>query len=51
MVNVLGHGKFAAQGGDWGGHLCAALGVRHPRHADILVNMLSLRPDQRNSRI
>ena len=47
MVNVLGHGKFAAQGGDWGGHLCAALGVRHPtRLAGIHVNMLSLRPDQ-----
>ena len=47
MVNVLGHKKFAAQGGDWGAHLCAALGVRHPdRLVGIHVNMLSLRPDQ-----
>ena len=47
MVDVLGHNKFAAQGGDWGAHLCAALGVRHPdRLVGIHVNMLSLRPDQ-----
>jgi pimeloyl-ACP methyl ester carboxylesterase len=46
MVDVLGHKTFAAQGGDWGAHLCAALGVRHPdKLAGIHVNMLSLRPD------
>ena len=47
MVDVLGHKKFAAQGGDWGAHLCANLGVRHPtKLAGIHVNLLSLRPDQ-----
>ena len=47
MVDVLGHKKFAAQGGDWGAHLCAALGVRHPdRVAGIHVNMLAIRLDQ-----
>ena len=47
MVDVLGHKKFAAQGGDWGAHLCSNLGVRHAsKLAGIHVNMLSLRPDQ-----
>lgn len=46
MVDVLGYPRFAAQGGDWGAHLCAALGVRHPtRLVGIHVNMLSIRPD------
>ena len=30
MVDVLGYGKFAAQGGDWGAFTCSSLGVRHP---------------------
>ena len=47
MVNVLGHRKFAAQGGDWGAFTCSALGVRHAdKLAGIHLNMLSIRPDQ-----
>lgn len=47
MVDVLGYGRFAAQGGDWGAHTCSSLGVRHAgKLAGIHLNMLSLRPDQ-----
>jgi len=46
MVDVLGHEKFAAQGGDWGAFTCSALGVRHPEKlAGIHLNMLSVKPD------
>ena len=47
MVDVLGHKRFAAQGGDWGAFTCSNLGVRHAEKlAGIHLNMLSLRPDQ-----
>lgn len=46
MVDVLGHEKFAAQGGDWGAFTCSALGVRHAdKLAGIHLNMLSVKPD------
>jgi pimeloyl-ACP methyl ester carboxylesterase len=45
MTQVLGHQKFAAQGGDWGAFTCSALGVRHAdKLAGIHLNMLSLNP-------
>jgi pimeloyl-ACP methyl ester carboxylesterase len=30
MTKVLGYERFAAQGGDWGGHICGHLGHKHP---------------------
>ncbi|MGI9522474.1 MAG: epoxide hydrolase family protein, partial [Hyphomicrobiaceae bacterium] len=46
MVDVLGHRRFAAQGGDWGAFTCSALGVRHPEKiACIHLNMLSIKPN------
>lgn len=45
MVDVLGHKTFAAQGGDWGGITCSALGVRHPEKLiGVHQNMLALNP-------
>ena len=45
MTQVLGHRKFAAQGGDWGSFTCSALGVRHPdKLVGIHLNMLSVNP-------
>ena len=45
MTQVLGHRKFAAQGGDWGAFACSALGVRHPdKLVGIHLNMLALNP-------
>ena len=47
MTQVLGHGKFGVQGGDWGAFVAAALAVRHPdKLVGIHVNLLSIRPDQ-----
>lgn len=47
MTDVLGYGKFAAQGGDWGAAVCSGLGVRHPgKTVGIHLNMLWVRPDQ-----
>ncbi len=46
MTGVLGHARFAAQGGDWGAFTCSALGIRHAEKlAGIHLNMLALRPD------
>ena len=46
MTDVLGYGRFAAQGGDWGGFITSRLGVAYPeRLAGIHVNLLSLRRD------
>jgi pimeloyl-ACP methyl ester carboxylesterase len=46
MTQVLGHQKFAAQGGDWGAFTCSALGVRHAdKLAGIHLNMLSVNPN------
>ena len=47
MTQVLGHGKFGVQGGDWGAFVASALAVRHPdKLVGIHVNLLSIRPDQ-----
>lgn len=32
MVEELGYSTYGAQGGDWGGLIATALGVRHPEH-------------------
>jgi len=46
MTDVLGYGRFAAQGGDWGGFITSRLGAAYPeRLAGIHVNLLSLRRD------
>jgi microsomal epoxide hydrolase len=46
MTDVLGHRRFAAQGGDWGGFVTARLGAAYPdRLVGIHVNLLSLRRD------
>jgi len=46
LMTALGYPRFAAQGGDWGGFTCSALGVRHPeRLLGIHLNLLSTRPD------
>ena len=45
MTDVLGHKRFAAQGGDWGAFTCSALGVRHPEKLiGIHLNLLSVNP-------
>lgn len=46
MTDVLGYGRFAAQGGDWGGFITSRLGYVYPeRLAGIHLNLLSLRRD------
>jgi microsomal epoxide hydrolase len=48
MTDVLGHRRFAAQGGDWGAFITAGLGARHAdRLAGIHLNLLPLRRDPR----
>ena len=48
MTNVLGYGKFAAQGGDWGAFVCSRLGVDFPqRLIGIHLNLLAVRRDQK----
>jgi microsomal epoxide hydrolase len=46
MTDVLGYGRFAAQGGDWGGFIASRLGYAH---ADQLIgihlNLLAVRRD------
>ena len=45
MTDVLGYGKFVAQGGDWGAHISSAMSVRHPdKLAGIHLNMLTVNP-------
>jgi pimeloyl-ACP methyl ester carboxylesterase len=47
MTQVLGHQKFAVQGGDWGSSIASAMAVRHAaKVAGIHVNLLTIRPDQ-----
>jgi microsomal epoxide hydrolase len=42
MTEVLGYGRFAAQGGDWGGYISAQLGAAHAdRVLGIHVTLLS----------
>ncbi|HEY3068521.1 MAG TPA: alpha/beta fold hydrolase [Methylomirabilota bacterium] len=43
MTDVLGYGRFAAQGGDWGAFITSALAVKHPeRLAGIHINLLAV---------
>jgi len=47
MTQVLGHQKFAVQGGDWGSSIASAMAVRHAtKVAGIHLNLLTIRPDQ-----
>jgi pimeloyl-ACP methyl ester carboxylesterase len=46
MTEVLGYRRYAAQGGDWGGMIAAALGVTQPESLiGIHVNLLAIRRD------
>ena len=46
MTGVLGFGRFAAQGGDWGGFIASVLGHRYPeRIIGIHLNLLAVRRD------
>jgi len=46
MTDVLGHARFGAQGGDWGGFISSVLGHRHPaRMIGIHLNLLAVRRD------
>jgi microsomal epoxide hydrolase len=45
MTEVLGYGRYRAQGGDWGAVVTSFLGLNHREHLDgIHVNMTGLRP-------
>ena len=47
MTDVLGYGRFAAQGGDWGAFITSRLGYQFPeRIIGIHLNMLAVRRDQ-----
>jgi pimeloyl-ACP methyl ester carboxylesterase len=46
MVDVLGYQRFAAQGGDFGAFISAALGLNHAEHVlGIHLNLLPLKRD------
>jgi microsomal epoxide hydrolase len=46
MTEVLGYGRFGAQGGDWGSFITARLGLAYPdRLSGIHLNMLPVRRD------
>ncbi|HEX5092204.1 MAG TPA: alpha/beta fold hydrolase [Burkholderiales bacterium] len=46
LMALLGYERFGAQGGDWGGFICAVLGHRHAaRLTGIHVNLLALKRD------
>ena len=46
MTGVLGHERFAAQGGNWGAFVTSRLGYAYARHlTGIHINLLSLRRD------
>jgi hypothetical protein len=46
MTDVLGYGRFAAQGGDWGSFITSRLALAYPeRLAGIHLNMMPLRRD------
>jgi microsomal epoxide hydrolase len=48
MTDVLGYGRFAAQGGDWGAFVTSCLGAAYPdRLVGIHLNLLSVRRDTR----
>ena len=46
MTEVLGHARFATQGGDWGASVAARLGFAHPdKTIGVHLNLLPLRRD------
>ena len=46
MTDVLGHRRFAAQGGDWGAFITSRLGLTYPeRLAGIHITLLGVRRD------
>lgn len=46
MTGVLGHARFATQGGDWGASVAARLGFAHPdKTIGVHLNLLPLRRD------
>jgi pimeloyl-ACP methyl ester carboxylesterase len=46
MRDVLGYARFAAQGGDWGSFISAALGLNYPESVvGVHLNLLPLRRD------
>jgi microsomal epoxide hydrolase len=46
LMSVLGHGRFAAQGGDWGAFVASRLGLVHAeRMIGIHLNLMPLRRD------
>ncbi len=46
MTQVLGHQRFGAQGGDWGGSISSVLGHRHAANLiGIHLNLLAVRRD------
>jgi pimeloyl-ACP methyl ester carboxylesterase len=48
MTDVLGYGRFAAQGGDWGAFVTTCLGLAHPQSViGIHLNLLPVRRDPR----
>lgn len=50
MTDVLGHRRFAAQGGDWGAFITAQLGLTYPeRLVGIHVTLLAARRDRNAS--
>lgn len=44
MTDVLGHKRYLAQGGDWGGMVTSHLGLSHPACVGIHLNMIGFRP-------
>jgi pimeloyl-ACP methyl ester carboxylesterase len=45
MADVLGHGRYLAQGGDWGALITSWLGFDHAAHARAIhLNMIGFRP-------
>jgi microsomal epoxide hydrolase len=47
MTDVLGHDRFAAQGGDWGGFIASRMGFAYPeRLIGIHLNLLAARRDR-----
>ena len=46
MTDVLGYGRFGAQGGDWGAFISSSLGMKHPdRVIGVHLNLLAIPRD------
>ncbi|MGH6987005.1 MAG: epoxide hydrolase family protein [Caulobacteraceae bacterium] len=45
MSELLGYGRYLAQGGDWGARITSLLAIEHPRQVKAIhLNMFGLRP-------